>query len=325
MNFPNYNSKLDELKDFSDIDFIITDLDGTFVQYGETVWKQLHAVQTKFHNSNPTITIATGRTYHGTKNIAEDIRIKKNTPIILYNGAVVISHITQNILYQKTIPNFVLYDLCQIIDLESQNMLAYYLQHGENQSIIESVHGFGKRTSDYDINGMQIIWHDKRSILELENNFNDSSISALINDTWIDKMEISLFQHILEPCSILIDKKTVSSKLKELTQYLKSSQAISYTDSGSGYFEIKACGVHKGTIFKFIRGSENKKCVAIGDNDNDIELLQGADIGVAVANASASAANVAIYQCQQAGTNGVLELLEVIKSANRYLERKSSQ
>lgn len=168
---------------------------------------------------------------------------------------------------------------------------------------------------------MRIIWHDKQSMDKWGNKFDNSFISVLINSVYIDNVDISLFQHVPEPYSILIDKKNVSDKLEELAQYLQSSHLVSYTDSGSGYFEIRAQGVHKGTIFDFIRGPKNKKCVTIGDNDNDVELLQGADIGVVVANASAAAANVAKYQCRQAGTNGVLELLEVIKAANRYWER----
>lgn len=314
MNLPNQNSKLDELKNFADIDFIITDLDGTFIQHGENVWEQLQGIQAKFQNSRPTITIATGRTYCGTKSIAEDIRIKKDTPIILYNGAVIISYITQKILYQKTIPNSVLYDLCRIIDLETQNILAYYLQPGKN--IVESVYGFGKHTADYDFNGIRIIWPD---VNKLGNNFDNLSIYALINDTY-ENTEISMFHH--EPCSILIDKRIAANRLEELTQYLNSSQLVSYTDSGSGYFEVKAQNVHKGTILKYIKKYENKKCIAIGDNDNDVELLRGADIGIAVANASLAAVNASKYQCRQMGTSGVLELLEVIKAANRYWGRE---
>lgn len=317
MNLPNRNSKLDELKDFADIDFIITDLDGTFIQHGEKVWEQLQGIQAKFQNSRPTITIATGRTYYGTRSIAEDIRVKKDTPIILYNGAVIISYITQKILYQKTIPNSVLYDLCRIIDLGTQNILVYYLQPGKNKNIVEAVYGFGKPTAVYDFNGTKIIWID---VNKLGKNFDNISIYALINDAYIDNTEISMFHH--EPCSILIDKRIVANRLEELTQYLDSSQLVSYTDSGNGYYEIKAQNVHKGTILDFIKKHENKKCIAIGDNDNDVELLRRADIGIAVANASLAAVNAAKYQCRQMGTSGVLELLEVIKAANRYWERE---
>lgn len=323
MNLPNYNSKIDEFMYFSDIDYIITDLDGTFVQHGDAVWNQLHGIQSKFHNSCPTITIATGRTYYGTRNIAEDIHIKKNIPIILYNGAVVVSNLTQTILYKKTIPISVLYELCQIVDFNSQNMLVYYLQSDSNKNIVESVHGFGECSIDYDVNGMKIVWHDKPCINKFENNFYELYISMITNDIGANNVEIPLFQNVPEPCSILISKKNVAKKQKELTaNYLKSNQMISYTDSGSGYFEIKACGVNKSIIFEFIKDFKKMKCIAIGDNNNDVELLKEADIGVAVANASDLAIDASDYQCRYAGTNGVLELIEVIKSANRYCERK---
>lgn len=312
MNLPDHNSKLDELKNFADIDYIITDLDGTLIQHGENVWAQLRGIQAKFQSSRPTITIATGRTYYGTKNIAEVMRMKKGTPIILYNGAVIISYITQKILCLKTIPNSVLYDLCRIIDLDTQSILAYYLQPDKTKNIVESVYGFGWRNAYHDVNGMKIIWLD---VNKLENNFDTLSICALMNDAY-NNTEISLFQH--EPCSILIDKKATIDKSEELTQYLNSSELVSYTDSGSGYYEIRAQGVQKGTILDIIKRYENKKCAAIGDNDNDAELLQRADIGIAVANASSVAVNAAQYQCSQPGTSGVLELLEVIKAANRY-------
>ncbi len=309
MNLPDNNSQLEEFKVFADIDYIITDLDGTFIQHGENVWEQLQRIQAKFQNSRPTVTIATGRTYYGTKRIAEIIRIKKDTPIILYNGAVIISYITQTIRYLKTIPSSVLYDLCGIIDLETQSILAYYLQPDKNKTILESVLGFGRRTSDYDVNGMKIIWLDAN---KLQNGA--LSMYALINGVY-DNAEMSLFQY--EPCSILIDKKAAADNLEKLSRYLNSSELVSCTDSGSGYYEVRAQGVQKGTILDIIKKYENKKCAAIGDNDNDAELLQRADIGIAVANASPVAINAAQYQCSQPGTNGVLELVEVIKAANR--------
>ena len=69
-------------------------------------------------------------------------------------------------------------------------------------------------------------------------------------------------------------------------------------------------------IFEYLNCSG--KCVAVGDNDNDIELLKEADIGVVVANGSPAAKAVAQYECQENGTLGVLELVRTIKEANRY-------
>ena len=57
-------------------------------------------------------------------------------------------------------------------------------------------------------------------------------------------------------------------------------------------YEILPKGITKGTAIKGIcdyLGLDANKTVAIGDYDNDIPMLKAAKIGVAVANASASA------------------------------------
>ena len=128
--------------------------------------------------------------------------------------------------------------------------------------------------------------------------------------------ENSFFSKVLEPCSILIDSRLLGERENAVSEYLNKCELISSTCSGSDFWEIKAGGVHKGTIFDFLNCSG--KCVAIGDNDNDVELLRNADIGVVVANGSKAAKDAAQYQCRKDGTLGVLEVVEIIKEAKRY-------
>ena len=138
-----------------------------------------------------------------------------------------------------------------------------------------------------------------------------------INDNLGDlSFESSLFSQDYEPCSILIDWKLLGNQAENVARYLEQCPLISCTRSGSVFWEIRARGVSKEMIFKHIK--YNGKCIAIGDNDNDIELLQKADIGVAVANGSSAAKAVAQYHCHEAGASGVLELVRTIKEANRY-------
>ena len=114
----------------------------------------------------------------------------------------------------------------------------------------------------------------------------------------------------------MIDWRLLGEQIEEVAQYLDQCPLISCTRSGSVFWEIRANGVHKGIIFEYLNRSG--KCVAVGDNDNDIELLKEADIGVVVANGSPAAKAVAQYECQENGTLGVLELVRTIKEANRY-------
>lgn len=293
---PDLNAPLDELESFSNVGIIITDLDGTFVKQDGDILGQLKGIQSQFSHNAITVTIATGRTYMGVKEIANQMKIKQGTPLALYNGAVVLAYHTNNILFQETIPFSVLQELCTFINWEQQYILAYCIS-GNGQNIIETVHGFGLRTLEKDVNGMEILWHTRDDLENL--NF-----------------EGSLFSQDYEPCSILIDWKLLGNQEKNVSRYLEQCPLVSCTSSGSIFWEVRARGVNKGVIFKHFK--HNVKCIAIGDNDNDIELLQNADIGVAVANSSSAAKAVAQYLCREAGASGVLELVRTIKEANRY-------
>lgn len=295
---PDLNAPLDELESFSNVGVIITDLDGTFVKQDGDVLGQLKGIQSQFSHRSITVTIATGRTYMGAKEIVSHMKIKKGTPLALYNGAVVLTYHTNNILFLKTIPFSVLRELCSFIDWEQQYILSYCIS-GCGQNIVETVHGFGLRTIEQDTNGMEILWHMKDDLEDL--NFGGS-----------------LFSQDYEPCSILIDWQLLGNQAKNVAQYLEQCPLVSCTRSGSVFWEVRARGVSKEVIFNHLK--RNGKCIAIGDNDNDIELLQKADIGVAVANGSLAAKAVAQYQCREAGASGVLELVRTIKEANRYFD-----
>ena len=51
--------------------------------------------------------------------------------------------------------------------------------------------------------------------------------------------------------------------------------------------------------------------LAIGDNENDIAMLQIAGVGAAVANATDRAKAVADYICHDANTAGVIEVIRL--------------
>jgi hydroxymethylpyrimidine pyrophosphatase-like HAD family hydrolase len=294
-----------EFEKFADVGIIITDLDGTFVKQDGDLLGQLKGIQQKFNQHAITVTIATGRTYAGAMEIASQMKIKKGTPVALYNGAIVLAYQTNNILSQKTIPNSVLQDLCSQIDWEHQYLLAYYCILDSEQNIAESVRGFGCGTPKIDINGMKIVWSSREDCIPARGTvFPELDIGA------------HLFPQVLEPCSILIDWHSLGKRAETIEQYIEHCPLISCTRSGNVFWEIRASDAHKGVIFDYF--NQNQKCVAIGDNDNDIELLWKADIGVVVANGSPAAKAVAQYQCREKGTLGVLELIRTIKEANRY-------
>lgn len=305
---PSIDAPLSELEKFSDVGAIITDLDGTFVKKGGDILGQLVKIQQRLNRCAITVSIATGRTYAGAREIAQQMKIKRGTPLALYNGAVILAFQSDEVLYRKTIPDSVIQDLCSLIDMDNQYLLAYYCLPNADYGVEEIVLGFGNGAPQVDVNGMKILPCSRK---QTETFFHKGKASL-----FYEVSENSFFSKVLEPCSILIDSRLLGERENAVSEYLNKCELISSTCSGSDFWEIKAGGVHKGTIFDFLNCSG--KCVAIGDNDNDVELLRNADIGVVVANGSKAAKDAAQYQCRKDGTLGVLEVVEIIKEAKRY-------
>jgi len=298
------NCNLNELKAFCDVNFIITDIDGTLIKGDETVFQQVRIVNDKKKNEfrfkwgRVQLTIATGRTYFGARKVIEELNIQRGMPLVLYNGAVIVAYQTNELLFRKTIPKFFIRRLEAALNIKKEYFLMYTVDmnrdafQSEEEIVVEKVYGIGKQCISEDINGLEIVWND-----------------VLQDD-------------LIEPCSILINESVLSvESMEKVYQVLETAKEIAYTDSGNGFIEISGNDVNKGIVFDVLREKRPfliKKSLAIGDNDNDCELLKAADIGVAVANGSRCAKEVADYVCEHEGVTGVLDVMNMLKNASKY-------
>lgn len=91
---------------------------------------------------------------------------------------------------------------------------------------------------------------------------------------------------------------------EELPQLRGMLASTPYTDkytfvkSSPHYFELLPKGVNKGEgLLRLgeLLGIEHGKIVAMGDNDNDLELVKSAGVGIAVSNATVSVKDAADY------------------------------
>ena len=122
--------------------------------------------------------------------------------------------------------------------------------------------------------------------------------------------------------SILIEKKELPYKAYyNMITYLNTNKDISYTDSGNGFIEICGTRNKKSMLVREIRNRDKVgKILAIGDNDNDVDLFEAADMSIAVANSSIKAKNAADYVSSMEGELGYLEMLMVVEYAKQHLE-----
>ena len=296
---PDGNSPLEDYEFFSDVDFIITDLDCKLIDGDAPVLGQIRKLIAKLKKKHTQITVATGRTYHGAEARMQELGIEVGMPVALYNGGVVVEYGTGNILYASYVPSKVVHDLVDIVDLEKTNIYVYvfsacspFVFNNKISCVREEVYAWGKSQNELDVNGMTVQHIHVNEILEME-------ISAvLIDDNFMSQQE-----------------------KKKIHEVLHQYSNIKITDSGNGFIEIKGEGMNKGIIYNVLKKYEKfsaKKILAIGDNDNDIELFSGADISVAVANSSPLAFDYADYVCDNKSAQGFCEMLQVLESAKRY-------
>lgn len=297
---PNGNDKLDDFEHFSNVDFIVTDLDGTLISGPGNVLTQIKDNIVLLRRYKVEITIATGRTYAGAQSLMKEIDLRVGMPVALYNGSVVVEYGTDNVLYCNPMEYGIIKDLVDHTDLMETNIFIYtfaiddsiLITEGESR-IREKVYGLGTQQNKKEVNDLYVEW-------------------------------MSEMGKINEPIlAVLIEKKHLTqSQIDYIKSYIESNAEIVYTDSGSGFIEVKGKGLNKGIIIQILKNKYNFNTIlAIGDNDNDKELFQNADISIAVENSSSVAIETADYVCENESAEGFSDMLEVIKSAKKYYEK----
>ena len=94
-----------------------------------------------------------------------------------------------------------------------------------------------------------------------------------------------------------------------------------YISKSLPYFlEFAAPGVTKGAGLDFLAahmGFTPERTIAFGDGENDVELVEWAGYGIAVANAHARVKAVADWVCPSAEEQGVAQVLEALLNSRR--------
>ena len=302
---PDGNGVLQEYEPFSTVDYIVTDLDGTLTVGSTPVLQQIQNKILHLKKLGVFTTIATGRTYVGARGLIDSLNIDNGTPLALYNGAVLVEHNSDNLIAICTIPYYIVEKILEIIGRDGAGIYIYtfnleiqdFFSLLNQDHIVEKVYYTGNKRIQLDVNGTPI------RHLE-EGNLSDEKIVSILLQR--DELDKDIYDYIIH--------------------FLVADTTVTYTDSGSGFVEIKAILYNKGIIISELKKSQRmiKKTantiLAIGDNDNDLDLLKVADISVAVANASMSAIKCADYVCKNENAKGFLDMLTVIENAKRFFK-----
>lgn len=292
---PNHLSPIDELKPFALVKLIVFDVDGTLVEtYAQPVDRLIADFQRSLAQSSTHITFATGRAFNGVRPLFDSFPDLQRNPIALYNGSVVVHIPSRSVISHQWISSNATQFVVEIAKKHSTECLVYrFSDRASNISeryFDETVEvAFGRPEALIDINGLPYM--------------RSSSIGP-------GNQQVTAI--LLRPPSD--HREVVLGELTELDD-------ISVTVSGATYIEVRPRGVNKAvacaTIARILNVPQ-KETLAIGDADNDVDMLTWCEIGVAVRGASEAARMASQYVTASGPMESAIELLNIIKAAKRF-------
>jgi len=300
---PNWETLTpDDARPFGEIRLIAADLDGTLVRTGSS---EIFGVIAKLRRSlahpryGVAFTIATGRAMAGVNYLVRGIGIAASVPLVLYNGSVVAENLTGKLLHHPVINHDVVRRVVSALEKLSVTILTYHLAYttssiftSDNAIFTEVVFGWSKTDfMEHEFNGLTVKWMKTWSEIP---QFDASAILVLVDST---------------------------NMLMAVDAAIKQIPGLSITLSGGQHLEIRPAGSNKAqglAVAAKALGISREEVLALGDNDNDADMLSWAGIGVSIGNASELAQQCSDYQCRYDVEQGAIEVLRLVRQARRY-------
>lgn len=243
------------------------------------------------------VTLATGRTFAGVAKVVGSIDVLQRIPLVLYNGSVVMQ------------PPFASLITCMEIDVAAIEHVIIETRKCGADAFIYCIHREFELTSQAaSAETVHFVGAGKLPALE----FNGMPVREGWNSHKKGK-----------PVAALLSASTVGT-LNNLRDALGHLSTISVTQSSSKYLEIRPSGATKAVGIAALAKHLNilaDNVLAVGDNDNDVELLEWAGLSVCVAGASKAAQGASRYSASYGAERGAIEVLDLVRRAQRLFKR----
>ncbi len=271
---------------FEDISKIVimSDMDGTLLNSEKKITEKDRFAIEKFVSLGGKFTVSTGRTIEAFEQYRKmlDLRI----PVVLYNGGIIYDYQAEKVLYAEYLPDGSREITAELLDtMQSAG--------GEVLKIDKTYVFRNNYYQQYHTNlcGISPIYAD---------------LPEISDDGWLKVL------FAMSPDDIPVMEKIIAKKNYSAVDFVKSSDI---------FIEMLPHNISKGSAiaeYRKLDGMNECKFVAIGDFDNDIEMIQSADLGVCPANAEYSVRKNADIILENTNDNGaVAELIDyIIKKCN---------
>lgn len=258
---------------------LISDLDGTLLPSDKRIPPEDLEIIRQFQAAGGRFTIATGRTYEAASVYLE--QVQPNAPVILYNGAMLFDPVKKQPI--ATLP------LASSVRQIVRELLNWNPDMGAEILTADGIY----------VIRLNAVERQHIATCGVSPVFTD--LAHAPEDGWLKVL------FALEP-----------PEVDRLAAYAASRQdtEVEYVRSADVFLEILPAGVSKGTAIARFRdrlADRDTQIAAAGDYDNDLTMLQHADVGIAPANAQpnvkAAADLVLPDTCDQHGLPRLMQQL----------------
>lgn len=263
---------LENLKS-ADYRLIAADIDGTLVPFGGQMSDNSTKTIRSLSEKDYIFVLATGRPYAGVKDIIKGCALFYN-PVIVYNGAEI--YIGGNRVYSCVLP----------------------------ESVSEKICAEGRK-----VNAEVICWEDGNLYAEKESSFLTEYVSISKVAPIIVKDVSSLAKCGVTKYLYMVEEDRVKS-LTEKMRFVLPSVNVYSSRKRLIEFVPKECSKAEALkkVCKIV-GVDKSRTIAIGDGENDIDMLKFAALSVAPENASDEVKREADIICESVDEDGVGKFL----------------
>ena len=260
---------------------LISDLDGTLLDDAKKISDKNMSAIGEFIDNGGIFTIATGRGVASTRDVAEELQLA--APAVVFNGAAVYLFSEKHFLWQCSLSDSAP-DYVSMITARFPTIGVEILR-GEDVYVTQSNRREERRFASI---VKTPIWRP---------------LGDIPPDGWLKVLYVD------EP-------ETIDELIVFGAEHCGDD--VHLVRSESIYCEMLPGGVNKGAgldkLLEIIE-ADGRYIVATGDYDNDVEMLEYADLGIAVANATPSAMAAADMVVGDNNSDVIWEIVEYLKKS----------
>lgn len=239
------------------IKLVVSDMDGTLLGKDSKISPANEEAIVRIQELGVPFVLCTGRIYSAVAPYADYLKL--TGPVIGCNGAIIKNHGTGETLFLNAMQEEV---VCQVIDIFRK--YDHYFHFYDEDTVYAEKSG---PLFDY--------------IVSMSEKLGDKRIKTkMVEDT---KVVVRTMTKVLKMGFNLIDETS-----EQIADEIRKVAGLTVVQSAPKLLDVMNENVSKGEALKALAAIYNistEEILAMGDNDNDIEMLQVAGVGVAMGNA----------------------------------------